>query len=187
MHKKPRSRGRLLLALGAALLFGCAGLPTEPSQSLAPGDYIDAPNWAGTGTAEQPVGLVKEIKKKQQVSGTTGGTVTAGRFTVDVPQGAFDGDGEISVEVPDSTMLRVSLHITGVPNDFDEPVALVVDWEDAIGELEPDPSSLQMAWFDEVAGKWVIIPSEVDLRNKTITSYLEHFSDYGVIQAKAGW
>ena len=79
------------------------------------------------------------------------------------------------------------MYITGVPNSFDEPVALVVNWEGALAELEPDPTTLNMAWYDEVAEQWVIIPSVIDLQAKTLTSYLEHFSDYGVIEAKAGW
>ena len=188
MHRKPRIRGRLIATgLSVALLFGCAGLPTSPTDALAPGEYVSNPQWASTGTVEEPQGLQFEVKKKKEVRGEVGGSVSAGRFTVAVPQGAYIGAGEISVDVPDSTVLRVALHITGVANSFAEPVALVVDWDDALGELESDPTALQMAWFDEVVGEWVIIPSVVDLEARTITTYLEHFSEYGVIEAKAGW
>lgn len=190
MRSRMGNRGLVaMFGLSTALLVGCAVLPTQPEQAQSgavTGADIARTGAESGGLVGPVVGtLTKAISKT--IDGTVGGDVGTGRFKVEVPSGAFTGDGEITVTVPDSNVLLVHLHIDGVPNEFHEPVRLVVSWGDALGEFNPDPSQLQMVWFDEGRGKWVVIPSEVDLRNKTIWSNLEHFSEYGVIEGKAGW
>jgi hypothetical protein len=127
--------------------------------------------------------LTKTVKT---ISGSVGGTVRKGRFAVQVPAGAFSGDGEISVEVPDSTRMRVDLHIRNVPNDFSVPVILEVSFA-GIEEQNIDPRALNIFWHDEEAGVWRQLPTTVDLERQVVTTPLEHFSSYGVLEAKAGW
>jgi hypothetical protein len=203
MAAKPRIRALKLLAwAGLALLAGCANLPTAPDLSSDSSANTGA-TWArvapakqegpgGTGGLSPLPGTEVELVGTRDVPGLLGGEVNAGPFTVKIPPGAFEGIGSISVTVPDPSVLRVKLHITGVLNHFNVPVTLEVDWTDRLGDPD-DAGDLRMVWFDESLGSWVFIPSEVDLQKRTISTQLEHFSDYGVVEmngvveSKAGW
>lgn len=188
-----------LIALVAVALIGCSNLPTSPqsahavstSEALArmvrmpggaaPGGLVGDPQGGtASATTSPPEQTIKTI------SGVDGGRVSAGRFTVDVPPGAIEGEGEISVKVPDTTSLRVDLHILNAPNAFKVPVTLEVSYA---GHDNPDadPGHYKIFWFDEAAGVWRMLPTEVDLARQKVSTRLEHFSTYGVLEAKAGW
>jgi len=183
----------IVAVLGLVALAGCAAAPTAPAGSVTPlearlvrapgsGGLTGDPIEAATSTATT---LVQSTV--QSVSGTVGGVVRAGRFTVAVPAGAFDGDGDISIDVPDSTALLVKLHITGVPNAFKVPVTLRVSYEAFDGDPSTDPAYYKIFWYDDSTQRWQMLETAVDTKNKTVSTELEHFSTYGVLEAKAGW
>jgi len=183
----------IVTVLGAVALAGCAALPSAPQG--APGTIearlVRAPESAGLvgdllgGTTGTVTGLTQTTL--ESISGTLGGTVRTGRFSIVVPPGAFDGTGDISIDVPDSNALLVKLHITQVPNEFKVPVTLKVSYENFDGNPEADPSYYKIFWFDEEAGQWRMLQTVVDTKAKTVSTELEHFSTYGVLEAKAGW
>jgi len=183
----------IVAVLGAVGLAGCAALPTAPRSASAPieASLVRAPGNAGligdaTGGATGTVtGLTQSTL--ESISGTVGGTVRTGRFSVVVPPGAFDGTGDISIDVPDSNALLVKLHITQVPNEFKVPVTLKVSYANFDGNPEADPSYYKVFWFDEAANQWKMLETVVDTKAKTVSTELEHFSTYGVLEAKAGW
>jgi len=183
-----------LIALGAVALVGCASLPTAPA-ATPDAASVEARLVRVPGGAE-PGGLVGDLvgtttslleKTVQTITGVDGGTVTAGRFSVEVPPGAITGTGEVSVTVPDTTVLRVDLHILNAPNEFNVPVTLEISYAGAEGGFDVDPTQFKIFWHDEERGVWRMLPTEVDLERQTVSTRLEHFSTYGVLEAKAGW
>jgi hypothetical protein len=190
-----RLRRPLALAVVAALtlvaLAGCAALPTaptpDPQSDATLVSLVRAPGNAGLigDLLDGATGLVQSTV--ETISGTVGGVVTKGRFTVEVPPGAFDGTGDITIEVPDPEVLLVNLHIAKVPNDFNVPVTLEISFAGLEGGFDTNPAYFSIFWFDEEAKRWKMLPSVVDLERQTVSTQLDHFSTYGVLEAKAGW
>jgi hypothetical protein len=186
----------VLVALGLVTLIGCSSLPTAP----APADHATLSMESHIVRARAPAGLLSGLtelvtgtlnaltKTVQTITGHDGGVVRKGRFAVEVPPGAFNGAGEITVEVPDSLELRVELHIRNVPNDFDVPVTLEVSYA-GLDSPDVSPAHLSIFWHDEVAGVWRKLPTTVDTQRQVLSTPLEHFSTYAVfeLEAKAGW
>jgi hypothetical protein len=141
------------------------------------GDLVVVPAPSATGPLN---GSVK-------ISRDQGGTVTVGRFTLQIPPRALTQDATIGISVPDQGTLRCNLSITPESaNAFLLPVILSSDYT---GGNVVDPNSLIEVWFDTAAGVWREVPgSAVDAANSKVTAPLRHFSSYGVAAGgKAGW
>jgi hypothetical protein len=197
-HTSPPATWALaFLALGAAALIGCSNLFTAPdTQSAGATPEINRPAAAhgsllgGAGDLlGDPVGTTTSLLDKtvQTISGSDGGKVTAGRFTVHFPPGAVSGDGEVTVEVPDTTVMRVDLHIKNAPNRFEVPVTLEVSFAGFDRDPLVDPARYKIFWLDEAAGRWRMLETHVDLERRTVSTELLHFSTYAVFEGKAGW
>lgn len=113
------------------------------------------------------------------VNGATGGVARVGRFTVRVPEGAWDGLATVTIRVPDPNVAQCDLEISGVANSFSRPVTLEIDTR---GTNATDPG---MVWFDPGTGKWYLLAGESSADR--VTSSLRHFSKYGAVGGKAGW
>jgi len=121
------------------------------------------------------------------VSGDHGGTLSVGRFTIQVPAGAYKGDATIGVSVPDQGVLQCNLSISPASaNGFRVPVTLTTSYA---GANVVDPNALVEVWFDESSGLWrPVLGTSVDPANKEVVAPLAHFSRYGVVnEGKAGW
>lgn len=187
-----------LIALAAVAMIGCSTLPAAPVvpdgiQAEAEASLVRVPGGAApgglTGLLGDLAGTTTTLLQKtvKTITGVDGGRVSAGRFTVEVPPGAISGTGEISVTVPDSSVLRVDLHILNAPNAFEVPVTLEVSYAGVDGNPDADPAYYKIFWFDEQARVWRMLQTEVDLERQVVSTRLEHFSTYGVLEAKAGW
>jgi hypothetical protein len=184
----------VLVVLGLVAAAGCSKLPSAPFQTSPA-----TSNTLRLLRAAPDAGLIGNVlggatssvqNTIQTVTGAIGGTVQAGRFTVDVPKDAFDGSGEITIDVPDPAVLKVDLKIANVPNHFNVPVTLVISYAGLNDELDPHPESYKIVWFNESTGKWEALPTVVDLDRGVVSAKLTHFSTYGVcdyVEAKAGW
>lgn len=120
-----------------------------------------------------------------QISGDKGGTLTVGRFTLQVPAHAFSGTATVGIQVPDQAVLQCNLSISPAgANAFAVPVTLTSDYS---GGNVVDPNTLVEVWFDGSAGLWRQVPgSSVDTTQQVVHAPLSHFSSYGVA-SKAGW
>ena len=132
---------------------------------------------------ETPTGLTAT----QSVLGTTGGQVTGGRWTVDVPAGAFPGLGTITIRtasanatICDLTILPASL------NRFAAPVRLTAQFPPGT-----DVTRYVIRRFDPTSNRWEVVPgSRVDPTRARVSAPLEHFSIYEVVEVllgKSGW
>jgi hypothetical protein len=111
--------------------------PEVDPLSAAP-EFVHVPAPPGGSFIATPVQISGDI------DGSAGGTLTNGRFHLNIPPGAFSGI---------ATLTR-----------------------------------LETLWFDELAQRWVLVlGSAVESASGRITTPLQHFSEYGVIEGKAGW
>lgn len=183
-----RHRSRLLLVFAlAALIVGCAQLPSQPRVEPASSTAnVTAP-------ASDLLGLVGGIVKglisiTTNVVGEIGGVLTNGRWRVEIPAGAIDGNAVVRVGVAEPGSPECELEITPVSkNHFRVPVTLTIDCRNV---SDSELRNYVIYWSDPVAKRWVEVPgSKVDLAHKTVSAPLSHFSTYSVGPkgGKAGW
>lgn len=132
----------------------------------------------------------RSIHVSAVVDGAKGGTLRCGRFLLSIPPGAFEGEGTVSMSMPDSTVMVVDLEISPAErNDFDEPVKLCLLTDGT--SLEED--DLQIYWWDPERDDWKALGCDKDLSDDTevtgasegLLTHLSHFSRYS--GGKAGW
>ncbi len=121
-----------------------------------------------------------------QIDGGKGGTLTVGRFTLQVPAGAYDGSATLGIYVADQGVLQCDLSISPLTaNHFAAPVMLTSSYA---GATVADPSALVEVWLDPTTNLWRLVPgSSVDAVQQVVTVPLSHFSSYGVADGRAGW
>src|SRR6266487_2811207 len=178
-------------ALGIALVAGCSTEPTAPvtgspsSGTFTHPSFVVVPKQAApatAGDAQWPAA----VTVTQTVSGQAGGTVEAGRFRVVVPPGAFGGSAAITISVPNPGVMRCDLSIDPISkNKFRVPVILQANCQ---GGAAGNAQNLAIAWFDPALNAWSVVDgSSVDETSWTVQAGLAHFSQYSVVDTKAGW
>lgn len=186
---------RRLLALALVAMFanlGCSALPTAP---VLTNERAPVASGGGTTAKESgtviPPGLIPpavdpaDLEVARDVDGTVGGVVSAGRVSLGIPGGAFDGAAVVRIVIADSTRLQCKLEITEGKNGFDQPVLLRFD---AAGH--GDVRTLGIFWHDETSGEWELVESSGDPETGMVEALLPHFSEYRVdtqFRTKAGW
>jgi len=180
---------RTLAAAGfmAVVLSGCGGLPLNAPSLDSLGAPAPTSGWSGTPEFISTVPALGAklpttgLSSSAGISGSTGGTVTCGRFRVKIPAGAFSGKGTVTMTVADTAVAVVSLSISpGSLNNFKIPVA-----------LSYNPTGLNLSypvviyWYDSTRKVWVSLATGVDVATGLPTVLLTHFSNYGA--GKAGW
>lgn len=186
-----RTTQHLRLSFLAALasisaLTGCSTLPTQPTAGAPPSgqsgpEFVQARPVAGGLSAESAAPL----QGSGAVNGTTGGSVTVGRFTLLVPSGAFVGTRTFTITVPNPDVLVCDLGASGT-GSFVKPLRLVLDWN---ATNVSDPAQLQIVWRIEssVTSTWAPTATTIDAGLQTATTELMEITDYGLVEAKAGW
>jgi len=193
----------LAVLVGACLVLGgCTLFPTAPSSSTTTSgtstkqDPPPLATIAPDGTMDftpAPVETLPDdtthvmraagLKTSEYVDGAVGGRVRAGRFSLEIPPGAFQGQGLVTLSMPDSTLMVCDLSIQPMAlNHFDVPVKLTADLS-APGMT--DASDCTNYWYDPTRMDWVSLRTKSQCSGTLITTTLEHFSRYG--SGKAGW
>lgn len=181
----------LLGTFAIGLAAGCVQLSTAP---VSP-----RPEATASGRTAQPDGLlgsvvsvvdalVKLVFRTLTIVGEVGGSLSNGRWRVDVPAGAFDGSATVRIGVATVTSTSCQLEISPADkNSFRVPVRLTADCS---GVASDQLQSYVIFWFNPATKTWVPVEgSTVDLTRKTVTAPLQHFSNYAVGPkgGKAGW
>jgi hypothetical protein len=177
-----------ITGLLAASLLGCGQLPTAPTS---------APTTPATLTySAQPQGLIGSLVdgllgllvRTLNLVGSLGGSLANGRWRVDVPAGAVEGNATVSLGVPNSTSGECGLEIWPADkNSFQKPVTLTVDCRSVSSDRL---RTYVIHWYNPSTRQWVPVQgSRVDLTTKTVSAPLLHFSRYAVgpLGTKAGW
>jgi len=195
----------ILIGVGLAL-GGCSQSPLAPESTTSAGgaggggtktsapplvsisadgsmDYVAAPVDTLSDTLRVDVRLAKTVGQSAAIDGARGGELRAGRFSLVVPAGAFQGLAVISMTMPDSTVMVCDLAITPSSlNKFSVPVQLTADLSSTNMK---DASGCTNYWFDPTNVRWVSLSTKSRCSGSLVTSGLDHFSTYG--SGKAGW
>jgi len=182
----------LLGTFAAGLIAGCVELPTGPASRLQAASVPSGRSAQSTDLIGSVVsvvdGLVKLVFKALTIVGSVGGSLTNGRWRVDVPAGAFDGSATVRIGVIDDTSPSCQLEILPAEkNNFRIPVRLTASCSSVPAEQLKD---YVIFWFNPATKTWVpVVGSTVDLTRKTVSAPLQHFSVYavGAKGGKAGW
>ena len=192
----------------ATALAGCGALPTAPldeSATRLPANSslessprtmpIDEPPNPGLVTlSPDPTALPlllssgALIERSAVLPASLGGTVTNGRWRIQVPSGAVDSTARFVIGVPSAKSGACDLAIEPAEmNHFEVPVTLVADCH---GAAPKQLAGWFISWYDPSTGTWVRVPgSTVDLKRKTVSAPLAHFSIYcvGPAAGRSGW
>ncbi len=195
------------LVLMMASVVGCSNMATAPvpldsttSSSAAVVSTDDpAPLPSTNATSASTNGLIGSlgsvvgklvglVVRTLNVVGSLGGSLTNGRWRVDVPPNAIQGNASIGLGV--QTLLSTDCQLEIAPasaNHFAVPVQLTVDCRSVPSD---QLANYVIYWFNPATARWVPVEgSRVDLTRKTVSAPLAHFSRYAVGPAggKAGW
>lgn len=188
-QRSTRTLGAVAM-LSIAFLLGCSRAPTAPSVASAPQEFVN-PSFVTiprttTLAASDTSAALAPIVVTQNMDGALGGVVLAGRFMVQVPAGAFDGTADITITVPDPGLMHCFLDITpSTANAFKIPVDLLAD---CAGAQLVSAGDLAVVRNEVTSGVWrTVTGSSSDVVTWTVQAHLEHFSEYGVVDTKAGW
>jgi hypothetical protein len=208
--KRAHSLRAFLAAATLLVLTGCNGAFTLP---LAPGRYEAPSEPAPTGpeilvvepsstttylaARDSTVAIDTVADRSLTVTGTIdgayGGRLRCGRFVLLVPQNAWSGKGDVTMSMPDSTVMLVDLGIYPTNlNAFAVPVELCLVTEG----ISVSVDNLAMYWWDPAASAWKAQTCDKNLTDNPELIYgesytngmvihLNHFSRYS--GGKAGW
>ena len=190
----------LAALLGAVLvLAGCSKSPLSPGEGGTLGrlmpppvaaisedgsvSYVWAPVAERAGDPAPEGDHSRQLSASCDIQGERGGTVQAGRFTVILPAGAFDGPATVTLSMPDSTVMICELSITpDTANMFKVPAELVADLSSP--EVS-DAHDFTMYWYEQDKAHWQNLFAKSRVNGSKVTTTLEHFSKYAA--GKAGW
>ena len=169
----------IALALAVGLVVGCGRMPTAPNVTTQAGAEVASPAAEPGGLGSTIGDALNQIVKTIELVGDVGGTLTNGRWTVDVPPRAVDGNGSVSITVVSANSPGCQLDITPVTlNQFSTPVTLTADCSSVPSAAL---SNYVIYWFNPGTRQWVqVAGSKVDLTRKVVTAPLKHFSQYSV-------
>jgi hypothetical protein len=181
----------LLGTFAVGLAAGCVELstaPVSPQQvTTASGRTAQADGLIGSVVSVVDA-VVKLVVRALTIVGNAGGSLSNGRWRVEVPAGAFDGSATVRIGVATSTSATCQLEISPAnKNDFRTPVRLTADCSSVASD---QLQNYVIFWFNPATRTWVPVDgSTVDLTRKTVSAPLQHFSAYGVGPkgGKAGW
>jgi hypothetical protein len=209
--KRTHTLKRLVAAASLLLLLtGCNGaftLPlatertSQPEPAPAAGPEILVVEASNTTTYRTADGATvvsdpmvdRSLTVTGSIDGKYGGRLRCGRFVLVVPPGAWGGKGDVTMTMPDTTVMVVDLGIYPTKlSPFVAPVELCLVTED----LAVSVDGLAMYWWDPAASDWKAQTVDKDLTDnpelilnqsytKGMVIELQHFSRYS--GGKAGW
>jgi len=205
---------RNLVAVATLLgLTGCNGLfmnPLAPKSDTASDPaplagpeilVVDAGNTTeyrvaaadSVPTGSDTVAVDRSLTVTETIDGHYGGRMHCGRFVLVVPKDAWGGKGQVTMTMPDSTVMLVDLGIYPAKlNQFATPVTLCLITDGTTARVQ----DLAMYWWDPAAGTWKaqltdknLLDNQYLLDGESYTQgmaiELQHFSRYS--GGKAGW
>jgi len=177
------------LLVGLLLFCGCLTSPEtappaapepepEPTFVQVSADSLDS---AGHLVPAEPSVVSAKI------DGSVGGELHNGRFSLQVPKGAWEGTLTVTMTVPNPTVMRCDLTIDKPDqNHFKQPVVLCGMCNNVVSANSAD--GMVFVCLNDMTGKWSpVAGSTTNANTGLVSASLQHFSQYGVAQGKAGW
>jgi hypothetical protein len=164
-----------LLALSVAVGVGCTGSesPTEPVVAKAPDQLLGTitntiSNLSLLSCSEQPYAVTT------QTVGPKGGTIRVGTHRLVIPTGALTLPVSIKAEQVPGRVNSVRFYPEGLK--FERAASLTLSY----GNCSPLLVLKRVVYIDEALRILELLPSVDDLRTKTVTGSIRHFSRYAV-------
>ncbi len=114
------------------------------------------------------------------IDGAVGGKISAGRFKLFVPAGAFQGVRTITLQ-PTNGSKNVQCQCLPEGLQFDVPATLEIN----LGGTNADGPDATVYWYSPSAANWVNIGGTYDGNGHKVSASLHHFSIYA--GGRAGW
>lgn len=182
------------LVLVAGLAGGCGHTPTAPA-TVSPNGAQQSDGGRAVKPAAEADGLIGDLVggvlrlvfRVLNLVGSLGGSLTNGRWRVDIPAGAVEGNATVSLGVSGAASADCQLEIQpSSKNQFAVPVRLTASCG---GVPASELGDYVIFWYNPATGRWVEMESRVDLVAKTVSAELQHFSQYAVgpSGSKASW
>lgn len=119
-----------------------------------------------------------------------------GRFSISFPQGAVVSEVEVCLKPypraqlpsppPNFKLGATCFRIDGIPGLLAKEATIKVKYSaDDLAVAEGDASRLRLAYWDETQNKWVILPTQINEAEKTLTVTTNHLSIWAVLVAPA--
>jgi hypothetical protein len=184
MRLRKRTAFPLLLAVLAvefvvARMHGSTSTHRARTEAAAALERTAQPSTLAGSSPSIVAGFVRLSTQVLKIADSSSGSLSNGRWRVDIPAGVVDGAAAIGLGVPSSTSFSCQLDILSAdPHHIRKPARLTVD---CAGVPEHQLKSYVIYRFDPVASAWKIVPgSTVDLTKKTVSAALLRFSTYAV-------
>jgi len=124
-----------------------------------------------------------------------GGVVTSddGRVTLNFPPGAVSGETTVTIQFipcntapegfrPGNTCFSITAVTDGVPITLlGAYVSICVDYTDYVAAASSDPHSLDLVYYDETTGEWVVLDTTANTSLGIVCSYTNHLSDWMIL------
>jgi len=131
-----------------------------------------------------------EIQESIEISSTLPG----GKVTISINDGtiALDNDGNPLTNLtsdanltpppaPEDCTVYIACNFGPDGATFDPPIVLTFEYTPADLPENTDEESLVIAFYDSSVGEWVLLDSEVDTVNHTITASVSHFTPFAIL------
>lgn len=188
---------KTILALGIASVLVVQCLP-ELFLQKPPNSTTAGPSQTGTKPyRENPFPTVSVTAKELAISGEkvmTGPNepiVSASGVTVDFGQYNLTDSAELEVaRLPVKTdeaagvefqVYNLTLDGMGAADEFTTLVDVTLPYDPKGIDPDNEATAVSAGWYDEASGRWIILPSTVDVAKHTITFQTAHFSPKAVL------
>lgn len=131
-----------------------------------------------------------EIQESIEISST----LLSGKVTVNINAGtkALDIDGNPLTSLtsdanltpppaPEGSTIYMACNFGPDGATFDPPIVLTFEYTPADIPENTDEENLVIAFYDSSIGEWVLLDSEVDTINHTITASVSHFTTFAIL------
>lgn len=173
MTKWPRRFAALALGAVLAVMVACSAAddstgPTPPSELQVGGAFLSLGDLHLLSCSAQPYTV------KTQTVGTAGGTIVIGTHRLVIPAGALAKPVQIKAEQMTGRVNSVRFSPEGLK--FAKPATLRLSY----GNCSPLLLLKRVVYTNELLGILELLPSIDDLRSRTVSAPIRHFSRYAV-------
>jgi len=173
MTKWPRRFAALALGAVLAVMVACSAAddragPTPPSELQVGGALLSLGDLHLLSCSAQPYAA------KTQTVGTAGGTIVIGTHRLVIPAGALAKPVQIKAEQLTGKVNSVRFSPEGLK--FAKPATLRLSY----GNCSPLLLLKRVVYTNELLGILELLPSIDDLRSRTVSAPIRHFSRYAV-------
>ena len=173
MTKWPRRFAALALGAVLAVMVACSAAddsagPTPPSELQVGGALLSLGDLHLLACSAQPYAV------RTQTVGTAGGTIVVGTHRLVIPAGALASPVQIKAEQLTGKVNSVRFSPEGLK--FAKPATLSLSYSNC----SPLLLLKRVVYTNELLGILELLPSIDDLRSRTVSAPIRHFSRYAV-------